>query len=175
MFLTTHAAAGILIADKVHNPVAVFGLAFASHFVLDFIPHGDETLYHDEEWKSGRRYRRAVLINLLDVAGLVAMVLWSLNQPDLPSSRLLLIGILGSVLPDFLSHLFPVLHERLSWLFLVRWLYSLTKPTGVRYLVRAQNWLHTVLHHDIVQRDIPFTLGLGFQLILVIGFLSFLR
>ena len=47
MFLTTHAAAGIAISHYVHNPWAVFALSFASHFVLDFIPHGDENLYGD--------------------------------------------------------------------------------------------------------------------------------
>ncbi len=175
MFLTTHAAAGIFIAEHVHNPLAVFGLSFASHFVLDFIPHGDENLYHDEEWQVRKRYRRVVAINAIDVGLLIGLTLWVIQQPNLPSSHLLLIGILGSILPDFLSFFFPILHERLSWLFLVRWLYSLTKPTGLRYLVRAQNWVHRVLHHEIFRRDIPFWTGLTLQAVLTIVLLSFVR
>ncbi|MBI3572702.1 MAG: hypothetical protein HY092_00685 [Candidatus Kerfeldbacteria bacterium] len=175
VFLTTHAAAGILISHYVRSPIEVFGLAFASHFVLDFVPHGDEQLYHDEEWRSGRRYRRVAIINAIDVTVMAAMALWAIANNPLPNSHLMLIGILGSIIPDFLSHLFPVVHKRLSWLFLVRWLYGLTKPTGLRYLVRAQNWFHDALHHDIIRSDISFQSGLIMQVLLVILFLGLAR
>ena len=173
MFLTTHAAAGILISQHVHNPLAVFSLSFASHFVLDFIPHGDENLYHDDDWKFRGKYKRVVLLNMIDVAALVSMVLVVVAKPNTPSGHLMLIGILGSVLPDFLSHFFPLIHERLSWLFLVRWMYGLTKPTGIRYFVRAQNWLHRVLHHEIIHKDISFLAGLSLQTGLIALFLIF--
>ena len=175
MFLTTHAAAGMAISRYVDDPVAVFCLAFASHFVLDFIPHGDERLYHDHEWKVLGRYRRALLVSFFDILALVGLILIILRQTDLPDWQLMNIGILGSVLPDFLSHLFPVIHRRGSWLFLIRWLYKATKPTGIRYLVRAQNWLHEVLHHEIIRRDIPLSAGIMMQVILVFVFLSFIR
>lgn len=175
MFLTTHAAAGILISHYIKDPYTVFGLSFASHFVLDFIPHGDEELYHDEEWQVKKRYRRAVIVNAFDVVGVALLTLWAIYNPGENTSRLMLIGILGSILPDFLSFLFPVVHERMSWLFLVRWLYKLTKPTGLRYLVRGQNWIHRVLHHDLIQRDIPFLAGLGIQVVLVAVLLVFSR
>lgn len=175
MFLTTHAAAGILISQHVHNPYAVFGLSFASHFVLDFIPHGDEDLYHDHEWKVLKRYKRVVIINAMDLAGLLGLTLWAISRANLPNGHLLFIGILGSVLPDLLSYFFPIIHQRLNWLFIVRWLYSLTKPTGVRYLVRAQNWMHNLLHHEIIRRDVPFTIGFIVQLGLIAAMLSFSR
>lgn len=175
MFLTTHAAAGILISHYVQNPYEIFGLSFASHFVLDFIPHGDETLYHDEEWKILKKFKRPILINLFDLIGLVSLILFAINNPGDTTSRLMMIGIIGGILPDFLSYLFPIIHERMSWLFLVRWLYRLTKPTGLRYLVRAQNWIHNVLHHEIIRRDIPFWLGLTGQFILVGIFIFYSR
>lgn len=167
MFLTTHAAAGLLISRHVDDPLAIFGLAFASHFLLDFIPHGDEELYHDEEWLVQRRFRRAVIVNAFDVAGLALIIVWAAYHPGEIASRNMLIGILGGILPDFLSFLFPVIHERLSWLFLVRWLYKLTKPTGLRYLIRGQNWIHNLLHHEIIRRDIPFQYGLAIQVLIV--------
>ena len=173
MFLTTHAAAGIFIAEHVHNPYAVFGLAFASHFVLDFIPHGDEHLYHDQEWKILKKYKRAVVVNFLDLLGLVGLIFWAIHHPTDTTGKLMMFGIIGSILPDFLSYLFPVLHDRLSWLFLVRWLYTLTKPTGLRYLVRAQDWIHNVLHHEIIRRDIPFLAGLTLQVVFVAIFMAF--
>jgi hypothetical protein len=45
MILTTHAIAGAAVACAVPNyPVAGFALGFASHFVLDAIPHWDYKL-----------------------------------------------------------------------------------------------------------------------------------
>lgn len=175
MFLTTHAAAGIFLAQAFPNPLAVFGLSLASHFVLDFIPHGDETLYHDQEWKEQKKYRRVVYYNAIDVGLLAALSVWAYHYTPVDETGLMLLGILGAVIPDFLSYFFPVIHERFSWLWIMRWLYTLTKPTGIRYLVRAQNWLHQALHHEIIRRDIPFRYGLALQVALVIGLLSFSR
>lgn len=175
MFLTTHAAAGLVIGQYIDNPWAVFSLSFASHFVLDFVPHGDERLYHDHEWKILKKFRQPIIVNLLDLIGLLGVVVFAINHPGDSTSRLMMIGIIGGILPDFLSHLFPVIHEKLSWLFLVRWLYTLTKPTGLRYFVRGQNWIHDVLHHEIFRRDIPFLVGLGMQAGLVTVFLYLAR
>lgn len=175
MFLTTHASVGLLVSKYVDDPALIFGLAFASHFVLDFIPHGDETLYHDHEWREQRRYRHALIINTLDVFALTGLIIWVIHHPGQVNSQRMLAGILGSILPDFLSFLFPIIHQRLSWLFLVRWLYSLTKPTGLRYLVRGQNWLHQVLHHEIIRRDIPFLAGLAMQLVIITVSLTIIK
>lgn len=171
MFLTTHAAAGILISHYTKDPYAVFGWSFLSHFVLDFIPHGDENIYHDHEWKILKKFKRPVLINLVDLLGLTGLIIWAISNSGDTTSKLMMIGIIGSILPDFLTYLFPVIHERLSWLFLVRWLYSLTKPTGLRYIVRSQNWIHHLLHHKIFRQDIPFLAGLGMQVVLVAVFM----
>lgn len=167
MFLTTHAAAGIFISQYVKDPNLVFVLSFASHFVLDFIPHGDEGIYGDYEVpEHHHRFRRALYVNLADVVALTGLTFWAIGQHEVADQHML-IGILGSVLPDFLANFFPILHERLSWLALVRWVYKLTKPTGLRYLVRAQNWIHNLLHHEIIRRDIPFLAGLSLQVALV--------
>lgn len=175
MFLTTHAAAGILISSHVNGPWQVFGLAFASHFIMDFIPHGDEHLYHDEEWKIMKRYRRVVIFSAIDLAGLILLTAWSINSTMDTNNSLMTVGILGSILPDLFSHFFPVIHERFSWLWLVRWLHTLTKPTGLRLVVRFQNWLHEVLHHDLIHKDIPFSAGLVMQAALVLVMLGFSR
>lgn len=39
MTATNHAAAGMLIATAVHNPLLALPLAVGSHFVLDALPH----------------------------------------------------------------------------------------------------------------------------------------
>lgn len=175
MFLTTHTAAGIAISRYINDPLAVFAVAFASHFILDFIPHGDETLYRDEEWKFQHKYRRVFLLSALDVGAMFGLILWSLNQQSVPSSHLMVVGILGSILPDLFTNLFPLIHERFSWLSLVRWLYAVTKPTGLRFVVRGQNWIHNLLHHEIIRRDVPFRVGLVIQVALVVTALSLIR
>ncbi len=175
MFLTTHAAAGILISHYVPGAWPVFGASFASHFVLDFIPHGDEELYHDREWMILKKYKRVVVINAIDLTGLLALTLWAVNSGGTVSGNLMVIGVLGSVLPDLISFFFPVIHQRFSWLFVMRWLYTLTKPTGIRYVARSQNWVHNVLHHRIIHKDIPFKVGLVLQAILVTVMLGLSR
>lgn len=167
MFLTTHAAAGLAISKYVDSPTAVLLLSFASHFVLDFIPHGDEHLYRDQEWRERKQYRWVLMINCIDVVALLVLVALIANSPELPGGRPMLFGIIGGILPDFLSYLFPTIHQRFSWLWLIRWLYAATKPTGLRYVVRAQDWLHQVLHHEIFRRDVPLPVGISMQVILI--------
>lgn len=175
MFLTTHAAAGILIGHTLHDPLAVFGVSFASHFVLDFIPHGDEELYRDYEWKVLKKYTRPMLVNAIDVACLIGLTLWAISTQSAISESLVAIGILGSILPDFLSFLFPVLHEKLSWLNLARWIYAATKPTGLRYLVRGQDRIHKLFHHEIIRRDVPLWTGVTLQAALTVVLLVLSR
>ncbi len=173
MFLSAHAAAGIFIASKFTSPWAVFGLSFVSHFVLDFIPHGDDKIYHDEEWRVQKRYRRVLYYGLIDLGVLTGMTLFSYQHTPLADTGLMLLGILGSILPDFLSLLFPVIHERMSWLWLVRWVYKLTKPTGLRYIYRVQYWIHEVVRPAVVQKDLPFRYGLALQVATTLLFLYF--
>ncbi|MFH0936810.1 MAG: hypothetical protein V1808_00775 [Candidatus Daviesbacteria bacterium] len=45
MLITPHAATGAAIAVLLPNPVISIPLAIASHFVLDMVPHWQETLY----------------------------------------------------------------------------------------------------------------------------------
>lgn len=44
MFLIVHTVASTAISQQTANPMLVFLFSFFSHFVLDFIPHGDEKL-----------------------------------------------------------------------------------------------------------------------------------
>lgn len=172
MFLTTHAAAGIFLSHYIHNPTGLFAASFASHFVLDFIPHGDRNIYGQYLENGPHQYRRAVLVNIADLSMLTVLIMTAIGRPEAQSSNAMVIGILGAVLPDLLTHFFPILHQRLSWLWLVRWLYGFTKPSGLRYFVRAQNWFHHLFHHDIIHRDVSFEVGFSMQIILTAVFLT---
>jgi len=167
MFLTTHAAVGIAISQHVGSPLAAFGWSFASHFLLDFIPHGDEKIYGHYLEPGHHRFRRAIFVNTIDIAILIGMTFWAIGEPRLERQEFLLLGILGSIIPDMLTNFFPIIHERLSWLRLVRWVYAVTKPTGLRYVIRVQDWIHKLLHHEIIRSDIPFVVGLVLQALLI--------
>ena len=42
MYLIGHAAVGATLATAVTiNPLAALGIGFVSHYLVDFIPHGD--------------------------------------------------------------------------------------------------------------------------------------
>lgn len=101
MYSPVHATAGELIATAIPNPTLAFLAGISSHYILDAIPHGDEELYHDEEWKTQHRYRRVIGINALDLACLIGLTLWAIQRPGVATSQLMLIDILGSILPDF--------------------------------------------------------------------------
>ena len=44
MFLTAHTSVALLISTKIINPFLGFILGFISHFLVDIIPHGDESI-----------------------------------------------------------------------------------------------------------------------------------
>ena len=73
MFLTSHAAAALWITTKTTDPLLAFTLGFISHFALDIIPHGDETLgdhIHDKR----KKYFYLAKIALVDVIVATAMI-----------------------------------------------------------------------------------------------------
>jgi len=52
MWMTPHTLAGIAIVTKIQNPVISLPLAFASHYLLDFIPHWTtRPSFHGKEGK----------------------------------------------------------------------------------------------------------------------------
>lgn len=57
MFLIGHAAVGATFVQLagVENPVAAFGIGWLSHYLADFIPHGDEPVGKWTEGPGGTR------------------------------------------------------------------------------------------------------------------------
>lgn len=168
MLLTTHAAAGIAISQHLHNPLAVLGLAILSHFVLDFVPHGDQKIMGG--YNSPRRWKPTLVISAIDVVVLVALIFWLAGQPLNTSTYLMMIGVLGGVLPDLLSNFFPLIHERMSWLWLIRWLDGIFHRTGLKFFTRQLNWIHVMFHHRFRTRDVSFKVGLAMQIVLNVVF-----
>ncbi|MFH0952489.1 MAG: hypothetical protein V1838_04935 [Patescibacteria group bacterium] len=165
MFGTTHASVGIVISQHVDKPLNIFLLAILSHFILDFIPHGDERLYHDEEWKENKKYKRVTIITAIDLTLLITMTLILYSTNDLPRMALISAGIIGSTLPDLLNQVLPVFHEKLNWLFVVRWLHKFLKSFRLGTFLKAHNSLHGWLHRAAHFR-VPAKVGLTLQAVI---------
>lgn len=72
----SHATTGVVIALAVHNPALALPLAFASHFVLDAVPHyGDEKLDG-----TNKAFRRFILIDA--IAGFGISILMFVLMPE---------------------------------------------------------------------------------------------
>lgn len=100
MYVTTHVLASIVISQHTPDPWWAFFIALLSHYVLDFIPHGDRPV---ERWiKRGGNLRRSLVVFGIDGALLTAMI-WSLyHQIGLPPTSTLTAAIVGGMLPDVL-------------------------------------------------------------------------
>lgn len=123
MTLTTHAIVGASIASLFpEHPILAFGLAFASHYVSDMIPHTElfpehfiieksdtnatesaakklKLAFHDARSSLG-----FLLIGIDFVAAIILCLLIFVR--DEQSLLIVAIGFLGGVLPDFLQFVY---------------------------------------------------------------------
>lgn len=101
MLETPHALVGAAIATKIPNPVISLPLAFASHFVLDMVPHWNPHL-NTETKKFGKVSHSTTVMIALDVV--FALVLGStvaINYAnDTFHMTTIFLGAFAGVLPD---------------------------------------------------------------------------
>lgn len=148
MTMTTHAAIGALVGATIGNPAMGFAIGFASHFLVDTIPHGDskhvQCYYHGHAHEK-RRWLRFLIADAC-LAGVLALVLFVLA----PSAHRLVfsLAMIGSILPDVLVGY-----------------YELTKHRVVQPVYR----LHFLFHNALSKRvgDIPLRYALAVQAVLV--------
>lgn len=117
MLETPHVAVGVAIATKIPNPWIAIPLAFASHFVLDKIPHWNPHIY-TETMKKGKPSAQSTKIAIADIA--LALILGAgfayKALPDTKMAVLILACSLASVLSDVIKYPFYYLHLRQKWL-----------------------------------------------------------
>ena len=148
MYVTLHAAVGSLAAIALFpsNWPAAFLLAWASHFVLDAIPHGDDAspeLLAD--WK--QLVRKTAICGAVDLIILISLVIWWVFFHGF--YWVFLAACFGAALPD------------LMWGFGA----VIGKPKLFGFLGRLHNMVHNPL-----KTKLPFWFGLTYQ-ILVAGIL----
>ncbi len=133
MFISTHVAAGALIGHVFQDQyAAIFALSFASHFLLDVIPHGDRN-HVEDYWLGERKNLKAAYRHVFSDAA-VAIILTSTLLGFVVSDRASVAwGIIGSVAPDAIVGLsevwantflkkFTKFHFKIHNAFIHRWL-----------------------------------------------------
>lgn len=116
MTLAAHAATGALLAAFVPQyPAAAFSLGFASHFLLDAIPHWDYKLYSlsGEEDPLGMKFpltlRFAADLVKIGFDFLLGIFVGCVLFPALlgfPLTFAVAVGAISATLPDFLTFLY---------------------------------------------------------------------
>ena len=125
MTLATHAVVGAAVAELFPNhPVTAFAVGFASHFILDAIPHwdykilsnyanpniamraNDSGLNSSSKIKLDKLFWFDILRIGLDVLIGIGILL-AVGQPnDLRQLFILALGAFGAILPDFLQFVY---------------------------------------------------------------------
>jgi hypothetical protein len=151
MILSTHAIVGAAIASFLpSHPTTAFVLGFASHFVLDAIPHWDYPIRSaavDPKIGAPMTFDRALLRDAVVIGsdgllGILSALLLFASSDGLWS---ILLGAFGAMLPDPLH----TIHAHFPY-----------EP--LRTLQRFHRWIHT---DKRIKEDI--ILGVGSQIALV--------
>ncbi|HEY7414410.1 MAG TPA: hypothetical protein VH593_04400 [Ktedonobacteraceae bacterium] len=98
MLLTPHALVGAAIGARLKHPLAVIPVAILSHFLLDTVPHWQETL-------SPYRPNQATWVRLpLDALLALVGVAWIVRRSRKRGGRMLaasaIVGAVAGVVPD---------------------------------------------------------------------------
>ena len=101
MLATPHMLAGAAIGKLLRRPNLAWPVAFASHFVLDIVPHLDSHRLFGHP--TGGLTRAEVAMAAVDTLVGIALVCWvAWGQSD---RRLLLFAAFFGLLPDFLDNI----------------------------------------------------------------------
>jgi len=160
MFLTTHAAAGMLIGTVVQNPAAAFAASAFSHFLLDMIPHetSDDLIleYPAQYTQPAKKIKRRTIISAVDSFFVIVLIIIARTlSGTTPGQPLLFItmlcGIFGGLLPDGILILTFRLDTKL-----LRWYFN----------------LHNNMHFVISRVDVPRYASIIYQFFLCVIFIA---
>jgi hypothetical protein len=121
MLETPHVAIGAAIATKIPNPFIAIPLAFASHFILEAVPHWNPHIISETK-KYGAPTKRSVIIIAIDVAlALItgSVIAWQ-AMPDRGHALTIFFASFASVLPDLIES--PYFFLKMRNRFLKVWL-----------------------------------------------------
>ncbi|MGA3292162.1 MAG: hypothetical protein ABSC49_03410 [Candidatus Microgenomates bacterium] len=121
MLETPHVFVGAAIAVAIPNPLIAVPLAFASHFILEMVPHWNPHL-NTETKKFGQPTRRSTFITTVDSTLALASGSFIAYQalPDIPHAITILVCCFASVLPDVMEGPYFFLHMKNG--FIKKWI-----------------------------------------------------
>lgn len=143
MFLSIHAATGMLIGEHVRTSLVAFLLGLLSHFLWDAIPHGDDFLARKP---GGGRTKAFYYIAFIDILVATTLTIVFYEQAELASFTIISWAICGAVIPDIVTNIYQL---------------ARFKP-----IKNFNNW-HRFFHHPN-KAVIRISLGLVFQATILI-------
>ena len=104
MLETPHVIVGAAIATKVVNPALALPLAFASHFVLEKVPHWNPHL-NTERKKFGKPTTQSTTIVVIDAVTALFSGIFIASQalPDTGHALTILAACFFAILPDLIE------------------------------------------------------------------------
>lgn len=104
MLETPHVFIGAAIATKIPNPLIAIPLAFASHFIMEMVPHWNPHLNTETE-KFGHVTRKSTLIVIADSTLALASGCFIAYQalPNTAHAVTILLACFASILPDLIE------------------------------------------------------------------------
>jgi len=101
---TPHVVVGAAIATKIANPFISLPLAFASHFLLEKVPHWNPHL-NTEKKKYGRISRKSTSLIIFDssLALILGIVIAFKKSGNLGQFIIIILACFFSVLPDLIE------------------------------------------------------------------------
>lgn len=166
MFLTTHAAAGLLASQKLSTPLIAFLVGLGLHFLMDIIPHGDEE-FAERGRDIHHRDNKVLYWSLIDMAVvfIFAFLIALRKIPGDPATMAM--GVLGSILPDFFTNLDNQIEKLIS-------------DRRKSFFTKARDWLllrpllkrHYKLHsffHNLINKKISLRYGLLTQVAILMA------
>lgn len=155
MTLATHAITGAALASFVPtHPALAFTLGFASHFLLDAIPHWDYPIFsdsiHPKKENQKMKIDRAFFRDAIDFSfdSLIGLGISMLAFASPASAIAIIAGALGGILPDPLQFVAKKIHHE-----------------PLISLQRFHQWIHTSYH---LRESGHVALGISSQIVFVV-------
>lgn len=104
MLETPHVIVGAAIATRVANPALALPLAFASHFILEKVPHWNPHLNTETE-KYGKPTKQSTAIVIADATLATVSLLFIASRvlPDTGHALTILLAGIFAILPDLVE------------------------------------------------------------------------
>lgn len=161
MYLTAHAAVGVLLSETADEPAWVFLWGFLSHFVLDFLPHGDEDV---AEWIRARP-KIGMIVGAVDCVFLTALLLAIFAAQAPERTARVTAGVLGALLPDMVTNVVPYFHRHVPGFSFLGTAHQIQKKLRIAHLWRGHDWFH-IKSHNALRAYLTFWQGIAFQCII---------